>query len=389
MLRESGDAPEALARTDAVIEAEYETPYAAHVPIEPLNCTVRLAEGACDVWVPTQGQTAARDAAARAAGLPVEAVRVHTTFLGGGFGRRSVPDVVTEAVEIAKRAAAPVQLVWTRAEDIAHDRFRPAGLARLQAVVDARGMPTSLLVRIAGPKLAYDGIDVPYAIPNLRLEAVYEDPGVPTGYWRSVGASQNAFLLEGFVDELAAAAAADPIEYRLKLLRGSPRHRTVLQRAAAAAGWGRAPAGRFQGVAVYYAHGGWAAQVAEISIDDDGGLRVHRVVCAVDCGFAVNPDTVAAQVEGGIVFGLTAALKGPIAIEHGRVVQTGYRDYPVLRMAETPRIDVRIVRSTKDPTGVGECGVPPIAPALANAVCAATGRRLRSLPLRLGHAASG
>jgi isoquinoline 1-oxidoreductase beta subunit len=381
--RNVGDAQRALTAAPAVVEAVYDTPYVAHAPIEPINATVRIAGGRCEVWVPTQGQTMARAAAARAAGLPIAAVEVHTTFIGGGFGRRSVPDFVSEAVRIAKRVAAPVQLVWTRADDLQHDRFRPTGATRLRAALDDGGKPSALSLRIAGPKLAFEGITIPYAIPSIRVECVEDDPGVPTGYWRSVGSSQNAFAIEGFIDELAHAAGADPVDFRLRLLESSPRHRAVLERAAAEAGWGRPLDGRARGAAVYYAHGGWAAQIAEVSVDANGRIRVHRVVCAVDCGFAVNPDTLAAQIEGGIAFGLTAALKSKITLDHGRVEQTGFRDYPLLTIAEMPLVEVHVVASGEDPTGAGECGVPPIAPAVANAVFAATGRRLRSLPLRL------
>ena len=385
--RSSGDVDRALDGAASIVEATYATPYVAHAPIEPINCTVRLVAGRCDVWVPTQGQTLTRAAAAHAAGLPIEAVEIHTTFLGGGFGRRSVPDVVTEAVAIAKRVGAPIQLCWTRADYIQHDRFRPAGLATFRAALDASGKPDGLLVRIAGPKLASEGISFPYAIPNVRFECVEDDPGIPTGYWRSVGSSQNGFAMEGFIDELAHAAQADPVAFRLALLDASKaRYRGVLELAAAKATWGNPVAGRSQGVALYYAHGGFAAQVAEISVGDDGGITVHRVVCAVDCGFAVNPDTVKAQIEGGIAFGLTAALMSAITIEHGRVEQSGFRDFPILTIGEMPRVEVHIVQIREEPSGAGECGVPPIAPAVANAVFAATGRRIRELPIHLSAA---
>jgi isoquinoline 1-oxidoreductase beta subunit len=384
--QERGDAASALAAATARIDAAYDTPYVAHVPIEPMNATARVLDGACEVWVPTQGQTAARAAAARAAGLPLEAVRIHTTFLGGGFGRRSVPDIVTEAVAIARRAGAPVQLLWTRADDVQHDRFRPASAIALQAALGTDGLPVAFSMRIAGPELAFDGVDIPYAIPNLRVECIAADPGVPTGYWRSVGASQNAFAIEGFIDELAHAAGADPVAYRLALLAPGSRLRAVLERAADEAGWGRPAPGRALGAAVYCAHGGWAAQIAEVSVSD-GRIRVHRIVCAVDCGFAVNPDTVAAQIEGAIVFGLGAALKTELAVEHGHVAADGFRSYPLLTFGEMPQIDVHVMTSREDPSGAGECGVPPAAPAVANAVFAATGVRLRDLPLTLRRSA--
>lgn len=381
--QETGNESTAFKGSKSIVEAEYATPFVAHAPIEPINCTVHLHDGRADIWVPTQGQTLALAAAAKAAGLPPEAVEIHTTFIGGGFGRRSVPDFVAEAVQIAKQTGTPIQLVWTRHDDIAHDRYRPASYIALRAGLAANGTPNALFMRVAGPKLAFDGIDIPYAIPNQRIEFVEEDPGIPTGYWRSVGASQNAFAIESFIDELAHAAGADPIAYRLALLASSPRYRAVLELAANAANWGRPGAGRSQGVALYYAHGGWAAQIAEVSVNSDLFVTVHRVVCAVDCGFAVNPDTVRAQVEGGIAFGLTAALKSNITIDRGQVAQSGFRDFPILTIGEMPKVEVIVTASREDPSGAGECAVPPIAPAVANAIFAATGQRLRSLPLHV------
>ncbi len=381
-IQENGDAPRAIAGAATILEAEYETPYLAHAPIEPINCTARIAGGLCEVWVPTQSQTLAQQAAAEAAGLPPDKVRIHTTYLGGGFGRRSVPDVVTQAVEIAKAIGKPVQLMWTRAEDMHHDRYRPASLASLRGGLDESGNPIAWLHRVAGPELAGEGLQIAYDIPNLKTEHIKDDPGVPTGYWRSVGASQNAFAVEGFMDELAAAAGIDPVEFRLRRLGKSPRLKAALAMAAEKSGWGEAlPAGRTRGVAAYYAHGGWAAQVAEISIAAGGAIKLHRIVCAADCGFIVNPDTAKAQLEGAIVFGLTAALKDRITIADGRAEQSGFRDYPLLTMAETPPIDIHLLPSREAPTGAGECGVPPVAPAIANAVFAATGKRIRRLPI--------
>ncbi len=381
--RNEGDVERALAGAAQVIEARYETPYLAHAPLEPMNCTARFADGICEVWVPTQSPGLAQEAAARIAGLPLEAVKIHSTFLGGGFGGRSPPTVVTQAVAIAKAAREPIQLLWTRDDDMRHDHYRPASLVVLKAALDGNGDPTAWSQRIVGPELAHDGVDFPYAIPNLRADYVEEDPGIPTGYWRSVGASQNAFVIESFIDELAVAAKADPIAFRRKLLGNAPRHRAVLDRAAEMAEWSRPAAeGRSRGVALYYAHGGWVAQIAEISVEDKR-IVVHRVFCAADCGFVINPDTVLAQIEGGIAFGLGAALKDEITIQGGHAVQHGFRDYPLLTIAEMPKIEVCLIPSDAPPTGAGEGPVPPIAPAVANAIYAATGKRLRSLPLRL------
>lgn len=382
--RDEGDAERALEHASSILDAVYETPYLAHGCMEPMNCIAKASTRSCDIWTGTQAQTGAQQTAAKAAGLVEAQVRVHTEFLGGGFGRRGESDFVREAVELATLLEEPVQVVWTREDDMRHDFFRPANYARLRAGLDETGAPLAWFQRIVGPSLALDGVSNPYAIPNLREESVHEDPGVPTGAWRSVGASQNAFAIECFVDELAHAAGRDPFSFRHELLAHQPRYQKVLEAAAQKSGWGQPlPTGRHRGIAFYYSFKSAAAEVAEVSVCPKGNIRVHRVVCAIDCGLAVNPDLASAQIEGGIVFGLSAALKGAITIENGQVQQSSFEDYPILTLAETPEIEVHILPSTLPPTGVGEPGVPPIAPAVANAVFAATGRRLRTLPLRL------
>jgi isoquinoline 1-oxidoreductase beta subunit len=385
--RDTGDAVAALARSRATLEAVYETPYLAHAALEPMNAVASVAQGCCEVWTPTQAQSDAQETAAYIAGVPRTAATVHTTCLGGGFGRKLEQDCVADAVAIAKRARATVQLVYTRADDLQHDFYRPASCTLLRAALRG-GKPAAWFQRIAGPELALDGNDIPYAIANVREEHIRADPGVPTGPWRSVGASQNAFVVESFVDELAAAAGADPLEFRLRLLAHSPRHRGVLELAAEKASWD-APlaAGGGRGISVYHSFGSWVAEVAEVTVSSEGAIRVGRVVCAIDCGTVVNPDTVVAQVEGAVVFGLSAALKERVRIEGGRVVQANFEDYPILTLAETPEIEVHLVSSRAPPGGVGEPAVPPVAAAVGNALFRATGVRVRRLPF--GGAAAG
>jgi len=401
-----GEPDRAFAAATHRLEAWYQAPYLAHAPMEPMNCTARVSGDGVEVWAPTQVQSFARAAAAQAAGVAEDRVKLHVTLLGGGFGRRQETDVIVQAVRVALRTGGrPVRLVWSREEDMTHDFYRPAHVARLQAAIDRAGRVSGLRIRAAGdritprwgervyPLMSADVPDrtsaeglytLPYGIAHQRMAQVATRSGVPIGNWRSVGYSHNAFFAESFVDEIAHALGQDPYALRLALLEGAPRYATVLRLAAERAGWG-APlaAGRARGIALVGSYGSVVAQVAEVSLDDIGKPRVHRVVCAIDCGTAVNPGIIAQQMEGGIVFGLSAALFGQIDIRAGRVRQTNYPDYPLLGLAATPEIETHIVPSTAPPTGAGEPGVPPIAPAVANALFMLTGKRLRALPLTL------
>ena len=382
VVRDEGDAGRALKRSGRVFEAVYETPYLAHATMEPMNCVAHVTADGCDVWVGTQAQQGAQATEMEITGLPHSQVRIHTTFLGGGFGRRLEHDFVAEAVEIAKAIGRPVQVLWTRRDDMQHDFYRPANVAACKAALDPNGKPIAWLHRVAGPGLALDGIDLPYAITHLHEVHIEEDPGIPSGPWRSVGASQNAFAIECFVDELASQARDDPLAFRRTLLTKSPRHRAVLELAAAKSGWGSAlPEGHGRGIAVYQSFGSWVAQVVEVSLLPEGKIRVHRVVSAIDCGSVVNPDIVASQLEGAVIFGLSATLYGQITIRGGAVEQKSFEDYPIVTLRDSPEVETHIVPSRRPPSGVGEPGVPPIAPAVANAVFAATGVRIRTLPL--------
>lgn len=395
VVKSVGDPEAALARASRTVEAVYEAPYLAHACMEPMNCTAHVSGGRCEIWAPTQSPQGIQREAARVTGLPLAAITVHVTYLGGGFGRRGGPvDYGTEAVELAQKLNTPVQVVWTREDDIQNGLYRPATYNVLRAALDASGVPVAWSHRLVGPDGASFMItrgadELIYAIPNFRLERVTEDPGIPIAPWRGVGPSQNGFVVESFLDELAHAAGKDPYQYRRELVAGHPRLLAVLDLAAQRAGWGTPPtAGRHRGIALWQFGETYLAQVAEVSVGAGGaagaggaGVRVHRVVCAVDCGIVVNPDTVEAQIQSSIVYGLTAALHGEIGIERGRVVQSNFHDYPMLKLAETPDMEVHLVRSEAPPGGVGEAGLPPIAPAVCNAIYAATGRRIRRLPI--------
>lgn len=382
VVKDRGDALRALRRRQRIVEAVYRTPYLAHATIEPMNCVAHVRRDGCDVWAGTQNQTAAQETAARIVGLPKSKVRVHTQFLGGGFGRRLETDFIAEAVELSKALGLPVQVIWTRSDDLQHDRYRPAHTMRLEASLDENGRPEAWMMRIAGSEFTLEGIEVPYAVPALREEHVRIESPAPAGYWRSVGASNNAFGIECFVDELAYRAGKDPLDYRLDLLAEAPRHAAVLRHAAERAGWGTPlKPGCGRGVAVYESFGSVVALVIEAGIVA-GAIRVERAVCTIDCGTVVLPDAVHAQLEGSIAFGLSAALKEEIRISSGRVRQASFKDYPILTFAEMPRVETGILESDAEPGGVGEPAVPVVAPALANALFAATGRRWRRLPLR-------
>ena len=371
-------------------EAIYDAPYQAHATMEPMNCTADVRDDRCEIWAPTQSPSEAHKKAQEL--LPQLAdkdIVVHATFLGGGFGRRLNPDFVAEAVQVSRAVKTPVKLIWSRREDMQHDHYRPVTRHRMVGAIDTRSKSVAWHHRITGPtqrRSAGGAQTVPYNFDYRLIEFVDTPIPVPIGPWRSVGHSQNAFVIESFIDELAHIAKEDPYQFRLRLLDDKPRHRGVLQLAAEKAGWGKPlPDGVSRGVAVYASFDSYVAQVAEVSVSKDRGIKVHRVVCAIDCGIVINPDTVAAQMESGIVYGLTAALKSKIDIEAGAVVQSNFHDFPLLRIDEMPKVETYIIPSTESPGGVGEPGLPPIAPAVANAVFAATGQRLRQLPLAPGN----
>ncbi len=380
----SGDATAALGGAGKAIEAEYAVPFLAHASMEPMNATARIAGDHCEVWVGVQDPLAARKVAAKASGMDADDVIIHTRPLGGGFGRRlpGAHDFIDQAVRIAKAMApAPVKLIWSREEDVQHDYYRPAVIGRYKGAVDSSGKPSVWIARFND--VAGSAASVPYAVQNQDIRSVKFESHVRTGAWRSVEFSQHGFFTESFIDELAHAAGKDPFEFRRDLLEHAPRHRAVLEKAAWIAGWGAAPSpGRARGIALVESFGSIVAEVAEVELVDNR-IRVHNVWAAVDCGYVVNPDTAVAQIEGGIVFGLSAALFNGITLRNGRVAQSNFNDYPMPKIADVPRIKVEFLRSDAPLGGLGEPGVPPIAPAIANAVFALTGKRLRALPLKV------
>lgn len=401
----TGDVREAENKAAKIIEANYSAPYLAHATLEPMNCTVQIKNGQVDVWVSTQIPGLVRKIAAKIANVPVDQVNVHVTLLGGGFGRRLELDFVSQAVQVAMlMSEKPVQLTWTREQDMTNDFYRPMQATQLKAAINEKGLVDSLrivsagdaitprwmervAIPLAGPidapdKTASEGLfDSPYAFTNQHISHISTHMAVPVGYWRSVGHSHNAFFLESFIDELAHNTKQDPLVFRESLFKDAPRYLAVLQLAAKKANWGGAlPNGHARGIALHESFGSIVAEVIEASIQD-GKPKIHKVVCAIDCGTVVNPNTVAQQMQSSVNFGLTAALYGRIDIKDGVVQQTNFTNYPILKMADSPQVETWIIPSIRPPAGVGEPGVPPVAPALSNALFALTGNRLRRLPI--------
>jgi len=401
IMQNTGNTIDAEKKAAKIIQAEYDVPFQAHATMEPMCCTAFVRDGKCDVWVPTQAPTSAQQTAANAAYSKfrlirekvkkrvsdnyLEDVKIHTTYLGGGFGRRLKQDYVAEAVTISKKIGKPVKLIWSREEDMQHDFYRPITVNRLTCGIDGKGKPLFWKHRIVGMsryRSTGGAVDLPYNIPNIYVDYVEINHDVPIGSWRSVANSQNAFITESFMDEIAHLTKTDPLEFRLSMLDESPRYKAVLELAADKSGWGKSlPKNHYQGLALHKSYGSYVAQVAEISVSENNSIKVHRVVCCIDCGIAVNPDTIRAQMEGGIIFGLTATIKSAITVKNGRVEQSNFHDFPLIRIDETPQIEVHIIADSDLPGGVGEPGVPPIAPAITNAIFRATGKRIRKLPI--------
>ena len=404
---DKGGCDAALTAAKKRVEAEYAVPFLAHAPMEPLNCTVKLVRGHCEIWTGTQFQTVDQGTAAKIAGVKPEQVSIHTLFLGGGFGRRANPgsDFVAEAVHVAKAAGVPVKVVWTREDDIRGGYYRPMFVHRIEAGLDENGVPSAWKHTLVGQSILagtpFEAFMVKNGVDTTSVEGVVDSPylesvaarkvmlhsprhEVPVLWWRSVGNTHTAFAMESMIDELAHAAGRDPLEFRAALLKDQPRHLRALQLAASKAGWATPPpAGRARGLAVHESFGSIIAQVAEVSVEDKNQIRVHRVTCAVDCGFALNPLGLSAQVQGSVAFGLSAVLRSEITLKEGRVEQSNFHDYEVLRLHQMPEVAVHVVPSDAKMGGIGEPATAPITAAVANAVFALTGQRLRSLPLRL------
>ena len=397
--RNVGDAQRALAGAAQRIDAVYQQPFLAHAAMEPMNCTVHCGKNACEIWVGTQAPTLTQAMVAELTGLPKAAITIHNYLLGGGFGRRLETDGTLIAVKIARQVNAPVKVIWSREEDIQHDLYRPYYYDRLSAGLDASGKPVAWTHRVSGssvmaryvPPLFHNGLDpdavesaaeTPYTFPNVHVDYVrVEPPGIRTAFWRGVGVTHNVFVVESLIDELAHAAKQDPVSFR-KALIADPRALGVLTLAAEKSGWGTpVPARWGRGVSLQFAFGTYLSQVAEVEVAANGSVRVHRIVCAVDCGIAINPDTIAAQVEGGSLFGLTAALYGAITLKNGRVQQGNFNDYRPMRMNESPLIETYLVKSAESPGGFGEAPTAAVAPSVTNAIFAATGTRIRTLPI--------
>jgi isoquinoline 1-oxidoreductase beta subunit len=415
VVRNDGDADSTLASSPKKIEAAYELPFAPHACMEPMNCTVQIRPDGAEAWVPTQAPQWAQSIIAEAAKLPPEKVIVHTTLMGGGFGRRYQGDFVMEAAQVAaKTAGKPVMVLWTREDDMQHGFYRPASYHKMQGALDSNGnlaawkhfqTSTSIAAKWS-QKGAQDsglgefgtGATLPYTTPNLRIEYTLAESSVPRAWWRSVEHSSSGFVVESFIDELAAAAGQDPLAFRMKLIGGdrkipqfgedkqppldTARLKGVLQLAAEKAGWGKPlPKGQSRGIATFYSFNSYTAAVAEVSVKN-GAVKLHRLVYAVDCGRPINPDGIRAQVESAAIYGLSAVLHDAITISGGRVEQSNFHDYQMPRMNETPKTEVHVIMSKEDPTGIGEPGLPVVAPAMCNAIFAATGKRIRRLPIR-------